>query len=141
MSDVTNQLVHKTLTFNGQDVKANEIGITRIPYYLEETEFRILNTINDGFNDWAKRFLFIGFGLLINILGKLFSFLSAQNAEKKKTPATDDINNWEWIACAIAFSLSLISLLINKYYPSEKGRLKNEIKSFFQNSKNENEKK
>lgn len=140
--NISNQTIHKTLNFEGKDIKGEKIGILRTPYYLEENEFSLLISINDGFNDWAKRFLFVAFGLFINLLSKLIVFISTYACAKKEDLESLKINieNWEYLSCLIAFLASLFTLIIAQFLKSDKAKLKEKIKLFFLNTKTENAK-
>lgn len=128
--EIKDHVFHETLSL----IKASQNVFIQDSYNLHEKEFNIIAG-KDKYDNIGTTFLTSAIILSIEILSKnIFLFLNQKNDELINPIfyPDDKFEKWKLITVGILIIIYVILLLLTKFLPSERNKIINKIKTFFE---------
>ncbi|TCV17137.1 hypothetical protein EDC17_101154 [Sphingobacterium alimentarium] len=122
MTTFNNKEIHQTVYINGKININPSITILHTPYLLEKYDFDKVINGKHFFSDLSTVLKGIWIGLTINTVAKFIGNLVDKNISFDK---------WEVYAVLISLFCYFICLIIERFIPTERKRIINDIKSHF----------
>lgn len=129
------EIIKNTIDASKYNVPIEGFFMKEKRYGLTPLEHKILSESETRLGEWSKRFFLISIGLGLTIISKVIWFLIKFNSANKEEKQVMEIGVeiWEWIYLGIGIGFSLIFYFLSctKLDDSERKKVMEKIKVYF----------